>query len=75
MEPTSTELESKYHVHHMPNFRLLTDNNEDTGIQFSGIPTGHELNSLVLALYNIAGPGQTIDTELVQRIQRLPKQI
>lgn len=73
MEPTSTELESKYHVHHMPNFRLLTDNNEDTGIQFSGIPTGHELNSLVLALYNIAGPGQTIDTELVQRIQRLPK--
>ena len=73
MEPTSTELESKYHVHHMPNFRLLTDNDEDTGIQFSGIPTGHELNSLVLALYNIAGPGQTIDTELVQRIQRLPK--
>ena len=36
------------------------------------IPTGHELNSLVLGVYNVAGPGQTIDPALADRIKRLP---
>ena len=29
---------------------LLEADGEDTGIQFSGIPSGHEFNSLVLAM-------------------------
>ncbi|GMA70502.1 hypothetical protein GCM10025879_17480 [Leuconostoc litchii] len=57
----------------MPHFRLLTANYQDTGIVFSGIPTGHELNSLVLAIYNTVGPGQSIDEQLVKRIKKLPK--
>ena len=36
------------------------------------IPTGHELNSLVLGVYNVAGPGQTIAPEMVERIKKLP---
>ncbi|TYC46637.1 FAD-dependent oxidoreductase [Leuconostoc litchii] len=71
--PTDQELEEKYQVQRMPHFRLLTANYQDTGIVFSGIPTGHELNSLVLAIYNTVGPGQSIDEQLVKRIKKLPK--
>ncbi|MBZ5969999.1 FAD-dependent oxidoreductase [Leuconostoc gasicomitatum] len=60
-------------AHHLPYFKLMTATGLDTGIQFSGIPTDHELNSLVLAIYNTAGPGQTIDSQLVERIKKLPK--
>lgn len=56
----------------LPHFTLLNENNAATGIAFSGIPTGHELNSLVLALYNVAGPGQKLDTQLQSRIKALP---
>ncbi|WP_294974794.1 FAD-dependent oxidoreductase [uncultured Leuconostoc sp.] len=61
------------HNQHFPHFQLLTANGVDTGIQFSGIPTGHELNSLVLAIYNTAGPGQNIDSQLIERIKKLPE--
>lgn len=56
-----------------PVFVLLNHNGEYTGVKFSGIPTGHEVNSLVLAVYNIAGPGQSVDPELAERIKALPE--
>lgn len=56
----------------LPALELLDENHKQTGIRFSGIPTGHELNSLVLAIYNLAGPGQSIDGELIERIEKLP---
>ncbi|OZG58257.1 thioredoxin reductase [Bifidobacterium tissieri] len=56
-----------------PVFVLLDHNGEYTGVKFSGIPTGHEVNSLVLAVYNIAGPGQSVDPELAERIKALPE--
>ncbi|MEG0283323.1 MAG: FAD-dependent oxidoreductase [Erysipelotrichales bacterium] len=54
-----------------PSFALYVDN-KYTGIKFSGIPSGHELNSLILALYNTAGPGQELDESIVERIKNLP---
>lgn len=59
-------------VKYLPQLRLLDENGHDTGLHYAGIPTGHELNSLVLGIYNIAGPGLTIAPEMVERIKQLP---
>lgn len=56
---------------YLPQLRLLTSKGHDTGLHYAGIPTGHELNSLVLGIYNVAGPGQTIAPEMVTRIKNL----
>lgn len=60
------------HETYLPVLRLLNDQQKDTGIRFGGIPTGHELNSLVLAVYNLAGPGQELSPQLIARIKALP---
>lgn len=57
---------------YLPMLKLIDSNGQDTGLHYVGIPTGHELNSLVLGIYNVAGPGQTISPEMVQRIRNLP---
>jgi alkyl hydroperoxide reductase subunit F len=52
-------------------FRLLKEE-EDTGIKFRGIPTGHEFTSLLLAILNADGKGKNIPDEAVcRRIQAL----
>ncbi len=42
-----------------------------TGLAFHGVPSGHEFTSFVLGLYNAAGPGQTIEPEIQNRIDSL----
>ncbi|WEV52968.1 FAD-dependent oxidoreductase [Bifidobacterium sp. ESL0704] len=44
---------------------------QPTGLAFHGVPSGHEFNSFVLALYNAAGPGQSVDNDTQQRIDTL----
>ncbi|MCO6559054.1 MAG: FAD-dependent oxidoreductase [Bifidobacterium sp.] len=44
---------------------------QPTGLAFHGVPSGHEFNSFVLALYNAAGPGQSVDSDTQQRIEKL----
>ncbi|KFJ05846.1 TrxB Thioredoxin reductase/Thioredoxin/glutaredoxin family protein [Bifidobacterium thermophilum] len=55
-----------------PNVRLCTiganGEPQETGIAFHGVPSGHEFNSFVLALYNVAGPGQALDRDTAERI-------
>ncbi|MDC7285707.1 FAD-dependent oxidoreductase [Bifidobacterium thermophilum] len=55
-----------------PNVRLCTiganGEPQETGIAFHGVPSGHEFNSFVLALYNVAGPGQALDQDTAERI-------
>lgn len=41
----------------MPSVVLLDTAGNYTGIKFSGIPSGHEVNSLVLAVYNVGSEG------------------
>ncbi len=57
---------------YLPMLKILDADGRDTGLHYAGIPTGHELNSLVLGVYNVAGPGQTIDPAMVTRIKQLP---
>lgn len=51
-------------------FTLLV-NNEPTGVIFSGIPSGHEFNSLVLAVLNATGTPIKLDEGLQQVIKRV----
>ena len=41
------------------------------GIRYYSVPGGHEFNSFVLALYNVAGPGQEIGESLSNRIKAI----
>lgn len=56
---------------YLPMLKLLDSDGNDTGLHYAGIPTGHELNSLVLGVYNVAGPGQTIAPAMADRIKQL----
>jgi len=44
---------------------------EDTGIVFAGVPLGHELSSLVLALLQVSGRPPKEDRKTLRRIRRL----
>ena len=55
-------------------FSLLADNRE-TGIVFSGIPSGHEFNSLVLAMLQAAGTPIKIDNALKAIIENVRERL
>ena len=40
----------------------------ETGLAFHGVPSGHEFTSFVLGMYNAAGPGQTIGSDIKKQI-------
>ena len=54
-----------------PQLRLVVDDT-DTGLHYAGVPTGHELTSLILGIYNVGGPGQSVEPALAERIKKLP---
>ena len=49
-----------------PCVRMVVDG-EPSGLAFHGVPSGHEFNSFVLGLYNVAGPGQPLGDDLIDR--------
>ncbi len=57
----------------LPAFALCDAEGQYSGVKFSGIPGGHEFNSLVFAIYNYAGPGQQLDEDLRKRISSISK--
>lgn len=50
---------------------LIEADSSDTGIRFSGIPSGHEFNSLILAMLHAAG----VELKLDESIQKLVKKV
>ena len=53
-----------------PCVRMVVDG-EPTGLAFHGVPSGHEFNSFVLGLYNVAGPGQPLGDDLIKRAKSI----
>ena len=43
-----------------------------SGIRYYSVPGGHEFNSFVIALYNVAGPGKNVGEALENRIRAIP---
>lgn len=53
-----------------PCVRMVVDG-EPTGLAFHGVPSGHEFNSFVLGLYNVAGPGQPLGDDLIEQAKSI----
>lgn len=69
------ELEQKANTERFPTIIVLDKNGDFSGIKYSTLPSGHELNSFILAMYNIAGPGQKISEESLNKIAQLKKPV
>lgn len=54
-----------------PCVRILRFDGTETGLAFHGVPGGHEFTSFVLGLYNAAGPGQSVENDVVQGIEAI----
>lgn len=55
----------------LPALSVCDKDGKSAGIYFHGVPGGHEMNSFVVALYNVAGPGQPIDEDVKQKAMSL----
>lgn len=69
------ELENKIHANKYPIVALLNKNREYTGVKFHGVPGGHELNSFILAIYNVGGPGQQVSEEIIKSVKAIDKKV
>ena len=69
---SNNELEELYGIKRETAFTIVK-NNEKTGINFFGIPGGHEFNSFVLAILNLAGLGKKLDTDKADEIKSINK--
>lgn len=65
------ELEAEIATDLYPVIALMGKDRAYTGVNFHGVPAGHELESFILAIYNVAGPGQAVSDGLKQRIRGL----
>lgn len=52
-----------------PCVQILNADGTATGLAFHGVPGGHEFTSFVLGLYNVSGPGQSLEPEIIQAIE------
>ena len=68
------EHEKKYGIKRDKSFTIIKDGNR-TGINFYGIPGGHEFNSLVLAILGLAGLGKKMEDEKVKKVQSISKSL
>lgn len=69
------ELENKIKLNKVPTIAILDKDGNYSGIKYATIPGGHELNSFILAMYNVAGPGQKISEDTLSKIQSIKKNI
>lgn len=69
----NTKLENEINADKYPVVALLDKNKEYTGIKFHGVPGGHELNSFILAIYNVGGPGQQVSEDIIKSIKSIDK--
>lgn len=58
------EFEKRISADKFPIVSLLDENKNYTGIKFHGIPGGHEVNSFVVAIYNLGISNPNIDERL-----------
>lgn len=69
------ELEKKINMERFPTIAVLDSNGDYQRVKFSALPSGHEMNSFILALYNIAGPGQAISEDILKAIKSIDRPV
>ncbi|OOB79897.1 MAG: thioredoxin reductase [Epulopiscium sp. Nuni2H_MBin001] len=68
-----TALEQKLKVDKFPVVCMLDENGDYSGVKFCGVPGGHELNSFILTIYNLASTGQAISDSDIAAIKAINK--
>lgn len=58
-----------------PSIEICKEDGSSSQIHFHGVPGGHEINSFIIAMYNVAGPGKEIDSVLEQKIRDISTDI
>ena len=71
----NTEIENKINSDKYPIVALLDKDKGYSGVKFHGVPGGHELNSFILAIYNLAGPGQAISEAILNDIKKIDNKV
>lgn len=66
---TNNNMDRKHRF--VPSIEFLREDGSSTGIQFHGVPGGHEINSFLIALFNVAGPGKAIPEPVVEKIKEI----
>lgn len=69
----NAEIEAKINADKFPVVGLLDSNKNYVGVKFHGVPGGHELNSFLLAIYNVGGPGQQVEETTLENIKKIDK--
>lgn len=69
------EIEEKVKVTRFPTIAILNKDGEFSGLKYSSLPSGHELNSFILGMYNVAGPGQKVEKDSLEKISKIDKKI
>lgn len=57
-----------------PSFKI-NQIDKEFGVEFAGIPTGHEFSSLVLALLQVSGRKPKLDDDLVEKIKSIKQKL
>ena len=56
-------------VKYQPGLEIIKQDGTDTGVIFHAIPGGHEFNSFIIGMYNVAGPGQAVEENIAAKIK------
>lgn len=54
-----------------PSFMINRKEQTDSGIEFSGLPLGHEFSSFILALLQVGGRKPKVEDEVIRRIEQI----
>lgn len=66
---------AKGHLKRQPSFTIDQANQPSSGIEFAGVPLGHEFTSFVLALLQVSGHAPKISATLKQQIQSIDAEL
>ncbi len=66
---------SEYNVEMVPSIVLLDEIKQDLGIKFNGIPAGHEINSFIAGVMEVADAGEELPAEMLERIKSIDKPV
>lgn len=59
----------------LPSMEICRPDGSSSGIHFHAVPMGMEWNSFRMALFNVLGPGQKIEEDVISRIKGIDQKI
>lgn len=62
-------------IQRLPGFAILDEAGQDHGIQFYGLPGGHEINSFIYALMQVSGNKEELPGDLAEEVAGMDKDI